>query len=283
VVSRLQQYFDSNDYDGARSFLYESLQHASLSPVERSYLYYHLGRIDFYEGKINDAEQLMRSALRENHDHLYAKVYLAKIAMEQGKSDVALSLFARLMKQEKNMNHLADFTTELLAAVPCSDSDLESMLVKNDSDFRDHSLLPKVSVFILCYNGLHYTQRCIHTLFENTQYPNFEVIVVDNASSDDTPAWLETYTQRVMFIRSAINRGFIGGNNFAAQYATGDLLVFLNNDTEVQQNWMTELVECFQRDAQVGAAGAMLIYPNGKLQEAGGIIFSDGTGLRAGR
>jgi GT2 family glycosyltransferase len=117
---------------------------------------------------------------------------------------------------------------------------------------------PEVSILILTYNNLAVTQTCLYSIFANTSYPNFEIILVDNASSDETPAWLGTYSQahsNVQVILNSSNRGFAAGNNQAAARARGKYLVFLNNDTVVTQGWLEGLLSHVERDPGIGLIG----------------------------
>jgi len=120
------------------------------------------------------------------------------------------------------------------------------------------SLFPKVSVIVLTYNELAFTQACLDSLGKFTDYPNWELIVVDNASSDETPAWLQTFAadhDHVRIILNDENLGFAAGNNLGAQAATGDYLVFLNNDTYVTRGWLGDLLAHFRSELSLGALG----------------------------
>ena len=103
---------------------------------------------------------------------------------------------------------------------------------------------PLVSIIILNYNGLEFLERCIDSV-ARTRYPNFEIIVVDNASNDASIATIEGKSSAksdLTIVKNDFNMGFAEGNNIGARHARGDLLVFLNNDTEVPANWLDDLV-----------------------------------------
>jgi len=118
--------------------------------------------------------------------------------------------------------------------------------------------MPRVSVIILTFNNLELTRACLDSVLLRSDYPNLEIIVVDNASSDDTPDFLEGFTRRNPDVRIVLNRenlGFAAGNNVGLSIATGDYLVLLNNDTVVTQGWVMTLLRHFQNDPSLGIVG----------------------------
>jgi len=141
---------------------------------------------------------------------------------------------------------------------------------------------PRVSIVIPAYNHWEYTHRCLASLAATSATASFEVIVVDDASSEEPPAGL-TATPGLRTLRNAENLGFIGTCNAGAAAARGEFLVLLNNDTEVRDGWLDELLRTFETAPDTGLVGARLIYPDGRLQECGGMIFSDGSGWNYGR
>src|SRR4029077_1573340 len=87
----------------------------------------------------------------------------------------------------------------------------------------------------------------------------------------------------IRILRNEQNLGFVGSCNAGAAAASGDFLLFLNNDTVVTAGWIEALVRCFEEEPHAGLVGAKLVYPDGRLQEAGGIVFDDGSGWNYGR
>lgn len=115
----------------------------------------------------------------------------------------------------------------------------------------------KASVVILTYNNLEYTQMCVESIFTKTNHPDFEIILVDNASQDGTPQYLDELAdshKNINIIHNETNLGFSRGNNIGADNATGEYLVFLNNDTVVTEGWLSGLVDHLQ-DPTVGLVG----------------------------
>lgn len=117
---------------------------------------------------------------------------------------------------------------------------------------------PLISVVVLTYNNLELTRQCIDSLFEYTDYPNWELVIVDNASSDQTPEYLQhlaMQNERVRLILSETNTGFARGNNLGLEKARGEYLVMLNNDTMVTPGWLFTLWRHFQVRPRLGLLG----------------------------
>ena len=119
-------------------------------------------------------------------------------------------------------------------------------------------LRPLVSVIIVTYNNLALNRQCLASVLDDTDYPAMEVIVVDNASSDDTPTFLRELAereQRVRIVLNAENRGFSAANNQGAALARGRYLCFLNNDTVVHGAWLSTLIGHLRRHPILGLVG----------------------------
>jgi GT2 family glycosyltransferase len=134
-----------------------------------------------------------------------------------------------------------------------------------------------VSIIIPTYNKLAMTAACLDALQRNTHGMRYEIIVVDNNSTDGTVPFLrERQNCRLLrTILNAENQGFAKACNQGAAAATGRYLLFLNNDTEVREGWLDRLVFVLQADCTVGAAGSKLLFPDGTLQHAGIVIIDD--------
>jgi GT2 family glycosyltransferase len=120
---------------------------------------------------------------------------------------------------------------------------------------------PVVSVVILNLNGIKYLEACLSSVFR-TRYPNLEVILVDNASADGSPELASSlFGNRGDFklIRSTTNIGISGGYNLGARNSTGEYIIFLNNDTVVEADWVTGLVDSFSTDRSLGAAQSKIL------------------------
>lgn len=132
----------------------------------------------------------------------------------------------------------------------------------------------KVSIIIPVYNNAHFTKQCVESIFAVGAACDFEVIVVDNGSQDQTQAMLAACAHDVIVVRNEDNRGFAKACNQGAQRARGTYLVFLNNDTKVTEGWLDALVREMDTHPQTGIAGSKLLYEDGSVQHAG-IAFSD--------
>ncbi|NQY68213.1 MAG: glycosyltransferase, partial [Flavobacteriales bacterium] len=141
---------------------------------------------------------------------------------------------------------------------------------------------PVVSIIIPVYNQANYSYSCVEYIIKNTNVP-FEVIIMDDNSSDENAINLLDYIKNVQFIRNEENLGFLNNCNKGANLAKGKYVLFLNNDTNVQPEWLSSLVDLIESDDNIGMVGSKLIYPDGRQQEAGGIIWDDASGWNFGR
>lgn len=142
------------------------------------------------------------------------------------------------------------------------------------------------SIVIPCYNQLRYTRMCLAAVAEKLPAgAKVEVVVVDDGSTDGSFEWLTEHARKrdwLRVVRNEVNSGFVEAVNLGAQASRGELLVLLNNDCLPLPDWLQALRRTFRQRADAGAVGGKLVFPDGRLQEAGGVVFRDGTAAKIG-
>nr|WP_220479028.1 glycosyltransferase [Lysobacter spongiae] len=174
-----------------------------------------------------------------------------------------LKQFQRVPRQQRPDLYLPDTGPFAPFTLPCSNP-------------------PRASIVIPVYDQFAHTLACLRAVAAHPPATTFEVIVVDDGSTDDTEAALRQVAG-LRYHRRAENGGFIAACNDGAAIAKGDYLVFLNNDTVPQPGWLDALIDTFDAHPGTGVAGGQLLYPDGRLQEAGGIVRRDGSAEKLGR
>ena len=140
---------------------------------------------------------------------------------------------------------------------------------------------PVLSILLVFHNQAHLSLLCLRTLLDNADVP-FELIVVDNASTDRTSDLLDR-CENVKLIKNPDNLGFVKAVNQGAELVAGEFLLLLNNDAFIESGALSAAVDVFQKEANVGAVGGRVELLDGKLQEAGNIIWRDGSCAGYGR
>jgi GT2 family glycosyltransferase len=153
-----------------------------------------------------------------------------------------------------------EFLKNIMAALEENDQNLIKRRIElaraNDWDSRFHeiqlcikSTYPLVSIIIVTFNNFNYTKLCVESIYAKTAYPNYELIIVDNASSDGTQDYLNSLRgqkDNVKIIVNGQNLGFATGNNIGIREAQGDYIILLNNDTIVTRGWISGLIKYFK-------------------------------------
>lgn len=142
---------------------------------------------------------------------------------------------------------------------------------------QSNSFLKDVSIIIPVHNRGDLTEKCLLSLASSINTATYELIVIDNASTDKTSEILDSVSGDITVIRNKTNEGFALACNKGARVAQGEYLLFLNNDTEVSDNFIDTLLQAAKSDSSRGAIGAKLLYPDGRIQHAGIAFNEDGT------
>lgn len=160
--------------------------------------------------------------------------------------------------------------------------------LKQEATFEDYQPMrfegceaPLVSIIIPVYNAFDFTYNCLCSILNNSAGISYEIIIADDCSTDLTTRIAEL-VDGIKVVRSDKNLRFLKNCNHAAKYAKGKYLLFLNNDTQVQPDWLSSLTSLMESDDTIGYAGSKLIYSDGWLQEAGGIIWNDASAWNYG-
>jgi GT2 family glycosyltransferase len=161
-------------------------------------------------------------------------------------------------------------------------SSADAATTKKESLVMPHPETPVASVVVPIFNLLDITLKCLESLTRAKETTRFEVIVVDDASTEPNVQSTLEKIPGLTYIRQKTNGGFVPSCNAGAAAARGEFVYFLNNDTEVQDHWLSTALQLF-RNPKVGAVGSKLMYPTGKLQEAGGVIFKNAEGWNYGK
>jgi len=167
-----------------------------------------------------------------------------------------------------------------LELVPVSDSCESKLIDSYEKLIIEEFENPEVSIVIPVYNQFDYTYNCIKSIQKQSGDVTYEIIIGDDCSTDFTER-INDVVSGIKVIRNKNNLRFLLNCNNAAKYAKGKYILFLNNDTQVQENWLQPLVD-LMKDESIGMVGSKLVYSDGRLQEAGGILWKDGSAWNYG-
>lgn len=164
-----------------------------------------------------------------------------------------------------------------------TDPSVQSAMQQIRENLRETPPKPDVSIIIPIHNHILDTIFCLLFVSKQQTKYSFEVIVGDDASTDDTASVLRGFKPGIVHERNTKNVGFLNNCNRCAQTAKGRYLVFLNNDTLVLPGWLEEIVKPLEDNPKIGLVGSKLLFEDIRLQEAGGIVWNDASAWNYGR
>ena len=176
----------------------------------------------------------------------------------------------RAQVRRRNIEQLTTTPLEVFKVDP-SDLGRVAREVRIKCDAR-----PLVTILVPVFNNIALTLECLASIGTHTEDVSYEVIVADDASTDET-AEIIPLVAGARHVRQSENLNFLRNCNAAAKAARGRYLVILNNDAQVTPGWLSALVSAFESAPDIGAVGPKFVYPNGRLQEAGALLNPDGT------
>ncbi len=198
----------------------------------------------------------------------------------------ALGLLRRGLASLRTRGWRTSWERTLLMLRPVPEAQRAALSRPPDAPFAPFALstsdTPRASLVIPVHGQWRHTLACLRALAAHPPRAPFEVVVVDDGSRDETPRLLPL-VGGVRAVARGGNGGFVAACNDGAAVAHGDVLVFLNNDTVPQPGWLDALLATFDTHPDAGIVGAQLVYPDGRLQEAGGVVFADGSAWNYGR
>jgi tetratricopeptide (TPR) repeat protein len=217
-------------------------------------------------GLHEEAKQYYRQALKDNPKNIELWLGLAGVARRLEDRET----LEEATEQAAALNPAHPRLLELSQSrIPAGDA--SSPVPIGDRRVRSSgSEQVPASIIIPVFNNLELTQNCLESIWEHTPPELFEIIVVDNGSSDGTPAFLKQLATegKIRLIANDTNLGYAKACNQGARAARGGYLIMLNNDTLVTDGWLNALIEAVAKDDNLAVVGAKLLYPNDSGQHA---------------
>lgn len=211
----------------------------------------------------------------------FQKVRVLKHNFMDSKNKLQDKLYVSVKEMLRKKRHLSDKEKEEIISLIQADN--ESL------EIPSFDKNPLVSIIVVNRNGSSHLTRLLDSIESTTSYPNYEIIIVDNASTDNSLDIIKSHEELpIRVINNDKNETFSQANNQAVEIAKGDYLLFLNNDVKPLNGWLNNLMDTMLSNDNVGAVGAKLIYPDCdsskinreksySLQHTG-IIFKEGDG-----
>jgi len=235
-----------------------------------------LGKALAKKGRLDRAIVAYQKVLQLQPEHLEAAILLEGILPQPGKNQLnSTNTFLPNYAQKINLEQAKQSLDTI------NEITLDSFLSSGSKIYFTTIKKPEVSIVIILHNRAELTLSCLYSLLRNP-FKSFEVILVDNNSADASHKLLQRINGAKIILNDK-NLHYLLACNQASQVAEGDYLLFLNNDTQILGDSITFAVNTLKSSDEIGAVGGKLILPDGTLQEAGSMIWQDGSCIGYGR
>jgi GT2 family glycosyltransferase/glycosyltransferase involved in cell wall biosynthesis/Flp pilus assembly protein TadD len=243
-------------------------------------------------GNYWNAERIYKQILALSPKNIEACLGKADLSLGDAKYHDAMKFYEQILDVEPENLAALSGLAECAKRIPAAKNLIEELKKRHPekqliSDIVTHEEKNEsrsmTSIVIPVFNQVNYTMQCVDRIRSSTMTP-YELIIINNGSTDGTKEYLDSLQSAGIKIQHlAENTGFVNACNQGAKLASGEYLVFLNNDTLPEDGWLEALITAAEQIPNVGAVGAKLLYPDGVLQEAGSIVFSDSTPWNYGK
>ncbi|MCI0445898.1 glycosyltransferase [bacterium] len=243
-------------------------------------------------GNYWNAERIYKQILTLSPKNIEACFGMADLSLGDAKYQDAMKFYETILDAEPENLAALSGLAECAKRIPAAKNLVEELRKRHPekrliSDIVTHEekneSRPMTSIVIPVFNQVNYTMQCVDRIRSSTISP-YELIIINNGSTDGTKEYLDSLQSTGIKIQHLPeNTGFVNACNQGAKLASGEYLVFLNNDTLPEDGWLEALISAAEKIPNVGAVGAKLLYPDGVLQEAGSLVFSDSTPWNYGK